>query len=715
MSASELHVTNKKQYYQHMIQNPKRYTITAALPYTNGPIHIGHLAGVYVPSDIYSRYLRLQGRDVLFVCGSDEHGVAISMKAKKEGITPQEVIDKYDGIIRKSFIDFGISFDNYSRTSAKIHHDTAQDFFKKLYEQGDFIEQVTEQLYDAKADQFLADRFVTGTCPKCGNEEAYGDQCEKCGSTLNATDLINPKSTITGETPIMKSTKHWFLPLDRYEDFLKEWILVGHKNDWKPNVYGQVKSWIDGGLEPRAVTRDLDWGIDVPVPGAEGKKLYVWFDAPIGYISASKEWALREGKEWEPYWKDQDTKLVHFIGKDNIVFHCVIFPAMLKAEGSYILPDNVPANEFLNLEGNKLSTSKNWAVWLHEYLEEFPNQQDVLRYALTSNAPETKDNDFTWKDFQARNNNELVAIYGNFINRVVVLTNKYYNGIVPAPIPLTPEGGMTEFTEVDLQTLAELKAYPAVISSSIERYRFREALGELMNVARLGNKYLADEEPWKMIKTDEARVQTQMYVALQIAAALSSLCEPFLPFTATKLKRILNVKSSGVEITWNTISETSDLLPVGHQIGEAELLFAKIEDEEIQKQIDKLEATKTANIAENKKAEPQKDAIQFDDFSKMDLRVGTILEAEKMPKANKLLILKVDTGIDVRTIVSGIAESFKPEDIIGKKVTVLVNLAPRNLRGVESQGMILMTTNTDGKLVFVNPDTDTVANGETIN
>lgn len=692
-----------------MIQNPKRYTITAALPYTNGPIHIGHLAGVYVPSDIYSRYLRLQGRDVLFVCGSDEHGVAISMKAKKEGITPQEVIDKYDGIIRKSFIDFGISFDNYSRTSAKIHHDTAQDFFKKLYEQGDFIEQVTEQLYDAKADQFLADRFVTGTCPKCGNEEAYGDQCEKCGSTLNATDLINPKSTITGETPIMKSTKHWFLPLDRYEDFLKEWILVGHKSDWKPNVYGQVKSWIDGGLEPRAVTRDLDWGIDVPVPGAEGKKLYVWFDAPIGYISASKEWALREGKEWEPYWKDQDTKLVHFIGKDNIVFHCVIFPAMLKAEGSYILPDNVPANEFLNLEGNKLSTSKNWAVWLHEYLEEFPGQQDVLRYALTSNAPETKDNDFTWKDFQARNNNELVAIYGNFINRVVVLTNKYYNGIVPAP---------NELSEVDEATLTELKAYPAVISSSIERYRFREALGELMNVARLGNKYLADEEPWKMIKTDEARVQTQMYVALQIAAALSSLCEPFLPFTATKLKRILNVKSSGVEITWNTISETSDLLPAGHQIGEAELLFAKIEDEEIQKQIDKLEATKTANIAEN--ATPiaigaQKEAIQFDDFAKMDIRVGTILEAEKMPKANKLLILKVDTGIDVRTIVSGIAESFKPEDIIGKKVTVLVNLAPRNLRGVESQGMILMTTNTDGKLVFVNPDTDTVANGETIN
>jgi methionyl-tRNA synthetase len=514
--------------------------------------------------------------------------------------------------------------------------------------------------------------------------------------------LINPKSTITGETPIMKSTKHWFLPLDRYEEFLKEWILVGHKNDWKPNVYGQVKSWIDGGLEPRAVTRDLDWGIDVPVEGAEGKKLYVWFDAPIGYISSTKEWALREGKDWEPYWKDKDTKLVHFIGKDNIVFHCIIFPAMLKAEGSYILPDNVPANEFLNLEGNKLSTSKNWAVWLHEYLEDFPGQQDVLRYALTSNAPETKDNDFTWKDFQARNNNELVAIYGNFINRVVVLTNKYYNGVVPNPNELSP---------VDEATLTELKAYPAVISSSLERYRFREALGELMNVARLGNKYLADEEPWKVIKDNPERVQTQMYVALQIAAALSALCEPFLPFTAKKLSRILKIENP---LNWNTITESSDLIPAGHQIGEAELLFAKIEDEEIQKQIDKLEATKTANKAENKVVESQKEAIQFDDFAKMDLRVGTIIEASKMPKANKLLILKVDTGIDIRTIVSGIAESFKPEDIVGKKVTVLVNLAPRNLRGVESQGMILMTTNAEGKLVFVNPDAET-PNGETIN
>nr|WP_294785929.1 methionine--tRNA ligase [uncultured Flavobacterium sp.] len=711
-----------------MTQNPKRYTITAALPYTNGPIHIGHLAGVYVPADIYSRYLRLQGKDVAFICGSDEHGVAISMKAKKEGITPQQVIDKYDGIIRKSFEDFGISFNNYSRTSAKIHHDTASEFFRTLYDKGDFIEEVTEQLYDAKANQFLADRFVVGTCPKCGNDGAYGDQCENCGSTLNATDLINPKSTITGETPILKETKHWFLPLDRYSDFLTKWILEGHKSDWKTNVYGQVKSWIDAGLEPRAVTRDLDWGIDVPVEGAEGKKLYVWFDAPIGYISSTKEWAAREGKDWEPYWKDEETKLVHFIGKDNIVFHCIIFPAMLKAEGSYILPDNVPANEFLNLEGNKLSTSKNWAVWLHEYLEEFPDKQDVLRYALTSNAPETKDNDFTWKDFQARNNNELVAVFGNFVNRVVVLTNKYYEGVIPTP---------NEFTEVDEATLAELKAYPAVISSSVERYRFREALGELMNVARLGNKYLADEEPWKVMKDNPERVKTQMYVALQIATALSVLAEPFLPFTSAKLSKILNLSdlkehfkgfskflkenhtgSTDVildkVLNWNDISEHSDLIPAGHKIGEAELLFDKIEDEEIQKQIDKLEATKTANLAESKQPDPQKELIQFDDFAKMDIRIGTILEAEKMPKANKLLVLKVDTGIDVRTIVSGIAESFSPEEIIGKRVSVLANLAPRALRGVESQGMILMTTNPEGKLVFVNPDAD-APNGATVN
>ena len=690
-----------------MIQNPKRYTITAALPYTNGPIHIGHLAGVYVPADIYARYLRLQNKDVVFICGSDEHGVAISMKAKKEGISSQQVIDKYDGIIRKSFADFGISFDNYSRTSAKIHHETASEFFKKLYEDGKFIEETTEQLFDEQAQQFLADRFVIGTCPKCGNEEAYGDQCEKCGSTLNATDLINPKSTITGTKPITKSTKHWFLPLDQYDAFLREWILVGHEKDWKTNVYGQVKSWLDDGLRPRAVTRDLDWGIDVPVEGADGKKLYVWFDAPIGYISSTKEWAVNEGKDWEPYWKSDDTKLVHFIGKDNIVFHCVIFPVMLKAEGSYILPDNVPANEFLNLEGQKLSTSKNWAVWLHEYLIDFPEKQDVLRYALTANAPETKDNDFTWKDFQARNNNELAAIFGNFINRVVVLTHKYYNGIVPTP---------NEFSEVDETTLTTLKIFPSVISSSIERYRFREAQSEMMNVARLGNKYLADEEPWKAIKTNPERVATQMYVALQIATALSELAAPFLPFTSEKLVKILDLGAlkSADQLNWKTLSETTDLLPSGHQINQAEILFSQIEDTEIQKQTEKLEASKTANMIENRKTEPQKEIATFEDFSKLDLRVGTIVEAQKMPKANKLLVLKVDTGLDVRTIVSGIAEHFSPEEVVGKRVTVLINLAPRALRGVESQGMILMTQLPDGKLVFVNPDVEGVGNGAVI-
>ena len=684
-----------------MIQNPQRYTITAALPYTNGPIHIGHLAGVYVPADIYARYLRLTEKQVAFICGSDEHGVAISMKAKKEGVSPQEIIDKYDGIIRKSFVDFGISFDNYSRTSSKIHHDTAQDFFRKLHGQGDFVEEVTEQLYDAKANQFLADRFVVGTCPKCSNPEAYGDQCENCGSTLNATDLINPKSTITGEVPIMKSTKHWFLPLDRYQNFLENWILKDHAKDWKTNVLGQVKSWLDDGLKPRAVTRDLDWGIDVPVEGAEGKKLYVWFDAPIGYISATKEWAARVGKNWEDFWKKDDTKLVHFIGKDNIVFHCIIFPAMLKAEGSYILPDNVPANEFLNLEGNKLSTSKNWAVWLHEYLIDFPQQQDVLRYALTSNAPETKDNDFTWADFQARNNNELAAIFGNFINRVVVLTHKYYNGIVPTP---------NELSEEDQRILSELKAYPAVIAASLERYRFREAQAEMMNVARLGNKYLADQEPWKIVKTNPDRVQTQLFVALQIATALRVLCEPFLPFTANKLHKILNLSTL---ISWNSVSANSNLIPAGHQLGDSQILFTQIEDQQIQYQMEKLEATKTANILENKVVVPQKEVIAFDDFAKMDLRIGTILEAEKMPKANKLLILKVDTGIDIRTIVSGIAEHFSAEEVVGKQVTVLVNLAPRNLRGVDSHGMILMANDASGKLVFVNAS-DSVANGEGI-
>ena len=682
----------------------KRYTITAALPYTNGPIHIGHLAGVYVPADIFARYQRLKNNEVAFICGSDEHGVAISIKAKKEHTTPQAIIDKYHAIIKQSFADFGISFDNYSRTSLPIHHQTASDFFKKLYEQGDFIEEISEQLYDEEAHQFLADRFVIGTCPKCGNPEAYGDQCERCGSSLNATDLIDPKSSITGSKPTLKATKHWFLPLNRYQEFLEKWILEGHKNDWKPNVYGQVKSWLDDELKPRAVTRDLDWGIPVPVDGAEGKVLYVWFDAPIGYISSTKEWAEREGKDWRPFWQDKDTELVHFIGKDNIVFHCIIFPAMLKAEGSYILPTNVPANEFLNLEGNKLSTSKNWAVWLHEYLQDFPNQQDVLRYALTANAPETKDNDFTWKDFQARNNNELVAIFGNFINRVAVLTQKYYEGEVPAAGALNA---------TDSETLQQLSELTQKIEQSLERYRFREAQQELMNIARLGNKYLADEEPWKLIKTDAERVKTVMYVALQVATALAITSEPFLPFTSEKLKNILQLSSTA----WEQVKQNpTALLPTGHKIGVATLLFEKIEDAAIAKQLERLENTKQANRQEAQSAAevavaPQKELISYDDFAKMDIRIGTILSAEKMPKADKLLILKVDTGIDQRTIVSGIAQSFNPEEIIGKRVTVLANLVPRKLRGVESQGMILMVENTEGKYRFIAPDGEEIANG----
>ena len=682
----------------------KRYTITAALPYTNGPIHIGHLAGVYVPADIFARYQRLKNNEVAFICGSDEHGVAISIKAKKEHTTPQAIIDKYHAIIKQSFADFGISFDNYSRTSLPIHHKTASNFFKKLYEQGDFIEEISEQLYDEEAHQFLADRFVIGTCPKCGNPEAYGDQCERCGSSLNATDLIDPKSSITGSKPTLKATKHWFLPLNRYQEFLEKWILEGHKNDWKPNVYGQVKSWLDDELKPRAVTRDLDWGIPVPVEGAEGKVLYVWFDAPIGYISSTKEWAEREGKDWRPFWQDKDTELVHFIGKDNIVFHCIIFPAMLKAEGSYILPTNVPANEFLNLEGNKLSTSKNWAVWLHEYLQDFPNQQDVLRYALTANAPETKDNDFTWKDFQARNNNELVAIFGNFINRVAVLTQKYYEGEVPAAGALNA---------TDSETLQQLSELTQKIEQSLERYRFREAQQELMNIARLGNKYLADEEPWKLIKTDAERVKTVMYVALQVATALAITSEPFLPFTSEKLKNILQLGTTA----WEQVKQNpTALLPTGHKIGVATLLFEKIEDAAIAKQLERLEKTKQANQQEAQAAAevtvaPQKELISYDDFAKMDIRIGTILSAEKMPKADKLLILKVDTGIDQRTIVSGIAQSFNPEEIIGKRVTVLANLAPRKLRGVESQGMILMVENTEGKYRFIAPDGEEIANG----
>ncbi|MDB2336362.1 methionine--tRNA ligase [Flavobacteriaceae bacterium] len=685
------------------MSSSKRYTVTAALPYTNGPIHIGHLAGVYVPADIYARYLRLTGNDVAYICGSDEHGVAIPMRAKKEGVSPQVIIDKYHAIIKQSFKDFGISFDNYSRTSSKIHHTTASDFFKHLHKEEAFVEEVTEQLYDAEANQFLADRFVIGTCPKCGFEESYGDQCEQCGTSHNGTDLINPKSAITGNTPTLKKTKHWFLPLDKHESFLREWILEGHKNDWKSNVLGQVKSWIDDGLRPRAVTRDLEWGIPVPADGGEGKVLYVWFDAPIGYISSTKEWAEREGKNWEDYWKDKNTKLVHFIGKDNIVFHCIIFPSMLRAHGGYILPENVPANEFLNLEGNKLSTSKNWAVWLHEYLEDFPGQQDVLRYTLTANAPENKDNDFTWKDFQAKNNNELVAIFGNFINRVVVLTNKYYGGLAPSA---------GELREVDQDTLAAIKYFPESIGKSIQRYRFREASQELMNLARLGNKYLADEEPWKVIKVDEERVKTIMYVALQIAAALAVVSEPFLPFTSDKLKKMLNI-CDAIDCSWSDVSEKETLLPANHQIGTAELLFSKIEDKTVTIQLEKLVATKKANEEENKTVEPQKETIDFEDFTKLDMRVGTILEAVKVAKTKKLLQLKVDVGIDVRTIVSGIAESFSPEDIIGQQVTVLTNLAPRKIRGVESQGMILMTDTLDGKLAFVEPE-QKVSNGQQI-
>ena len=678
---------------------PKRYTVTAALPYTNGPVHIGHLAGVYVPADIYVRYLRAKKEDVIYICGSDEHGVPITIRAQKEGVTPQQVVDKYHQIIKNSFAEFGISFDNYSRTSAPVHHKTASDFFKKLYDDGKFIEESSFQLYDEKAGQFLADRFVIGTCPKCGNENSYGDQCEKCGTSHNATDLINPKSAITGNVPTLKETKHWYLPLDQYQSWLNEWILVGHKNDWKPNVLGQVKSWLDDGLKPRAVTRDLDWGIPVPVKGAEGKVLYVWFDAPIGYISSTKEWAERENKDWKPYWQSADTKLVHFIGKDNIVFHCIIFPAMLKAEGEYILPENIPANEFLNLESNKISTSKNWAVWLHEYLADFPGKQDVLRYVLTANAPETKDNDFTWKDFQARNNNELVAILGNFVNRVMVLTHKYYEGITPVSTKY--------FAELD-----QIEIFKDKIGSAIENYKFREALSELMNLARLGNGFLQENEPWKKIKEQPEEVQDIMFTALQISAAIAHLSEPFLPFMAEKLQKMLNIKSIG----WDdvTVSKEHFLIPSGHKINEAELLFEKIEDETIQKQLDKLEATKLQNDMDNKTVEPQKELISYEQFSEMDIRTGTILEAEKMPKANKLLKLTIDVGIDKRTIVSGIAEHFTPEEIIGQRVSVLVNLAPRNLRGVESQGMILMTESKEGKLKFVVPDGENVGNGETI-
>lgn len=670
----------------------KRYTVTSALPYANGPIHIGHLAGVYIPADIYVRYLRLNEKDVVFIGGSDEHGVPITIKAQNEGVSPQEIVDRYHSIIKKSFEDLGISFDVYSRTSNKMHHETASEFFTTLYEKGEFIEQSSEHYYDEERNQFLADRYITGTCPHCGNENAYGDQCENCGTSLNATDLINPTSALTGNKPVMKETKHWYLPLDKYEGWLKEWIIEGHKDDWKSNVYGQCKSWIDQGLHPRAVTRDLNWGVKVPLKDAEGKVLYVWFDAPIGYISATREWAAEKGVDWKPYWKDEESKLLHFIGKDNIVFHCIIFPSMLKQEGSYILPENVPANEFLNLENDKISTSRNWAVWLHEYLEEFPGKQDVLRYVLCANAPENKDNDFTWKDFQARNNNELLAIFGNFVNRTLVLTQKYFSGDVPE---------VTNLQEIDNTLIEELNSYPEKIANSLENYRFREALGELMNMARMGNKYLTETEPWKVFKTDVERVKTILNLSLQICANLALYSEAFLPFTSTKLYGMLNID----RVLWNDGGGV-ELLKAGHTLNKPDFLFERIEDAEIETQINKLMATKEANAENNIQVNPQKENIVFDDFVKMDIRTATIIEAEKVPKTKKLLKLKVDTGIDERIVVSGIAEFYKPEDIIGKKVSVLVNLEARKLRGIESQGMILMAENAKGELCFVQPSED---------
>ncbi len=666
----------------------KRYLITSALPYANGPVHIGHLAGVYVPSDIYTRYLRLRGRDVISVCGSDEHGVPITIKAKKEGITPQQVVDRYHAIIKDSFEKLGISFDIYSRTSSKTHAETASAFFRKLYDEGKFVEKTTEQFYDEEAKSFLADRYIKGTCPKCNAEGAYGDQCEVCGSTLSPEELINPYSTLSGATPVKRETKHWYLPLDQYEQMLREWILEGHK-EWKSNVYGQCKSWLDGGLLPRAVSRDLDWGIPVPVEGAEGKVLYVWFDAPIGYISATKELT----PDWEKYWKSEDTKLVHFIGKDNIVFHCIVFPSMLKAHGGYILPENVPSNEFLNLEGDKISTSRNWAVWLHEYLVDFPGKEDVLRYALCATAPETKDNDFTWKDYQARNNNELVAVLGNFVNRALVLTKKYYDGVVPA---------CGELTEYDRETITELSSIKASLENNIENYRFREALKDAMNFARIGNKYLADSEPWKLIKTDAERVKTILNIALQITANIAVAIEPFMPFSAAKILNMLACEKFG----WERLG-AMDLLAEGHQIGEPTLLFEKIEDDVIQKQLDRLAEIKKQNMAAEVKAEPQKAECTFDDFQKMDIRVSTILEAEKLPKTKKLLKLTIDTGIDKRTIVSGIAEHFTPEELVGQQVLVLVNLAPRDFKGITSQGMILMAEDATGALRLVQPNEKT--------
>ena len=669
----------------------KRYTLTAALPYTNGPIHIGHLAGVYIPADIYARFKRLKGDDVVFICGSDEHGVPITLKAKKEGVSPKIIVDRYHKIIKDSFKEFGISFDNYSRTSSEIHHETASSFFKSLSDKGEFIVETSDQLYDSQENQFLADRFVVGTCPKCGNNESYGDQCEACGVSHNATDLISPRSVVSGNKPVLKSTKHWYLPLERHQQFLSNWIGNEHKHDWKSNVYGQCMSWINDGLRSRAVTRDLDWGVPVPLNEAKGKVLYVWFDAPIGYISSTKEWAESNGKDWELYWKDKNTKLIHFIGKDNIVFHCIIFPSMLKAEGSYILPTNVPANEFLNLEGSKLSTSKNWAVWLHEYLIDFPDQQDVLRYVLTATAPETKDNDFTWKDFQSRNNNELVAIFGNFVNRVLVLTHKYYDGKVPDCEMIKSQ---------DLKILDTIKSTFSDIESSLDRFRFREASQHLMNLARTGNKYLADQEPWKLIKSDPTRVKVVMNTALQLVASLAVISEPFIPFTSKKLCKILNFKTKP---DWNDILNSEQLLMSGHVIEKPSLLFSRIDDDKIQNQISKLISNKE-NLINDHSFEAQKESIPFEDFSKMDLRVGIILKAEKIPEANKLLALRVDTGSEIISVVSGIAMNYSLESVVGVKVVVLCNLKPRLLRGVESQGMILMTKDDKGKPIFVSPD-----------
>jgi methionyl-tRNA synthetase len=672
-----------------------RKMITAALPYANGPVHIGHLAGVYIPADVYARFQRRLGKDVAFICGSDEHGIPITIRAKKEGVTPQDIVDKYHEIIKKSFSDLGISFDEYSRTTSKKHYETSQDFFKVLYEKGKFTEEISEQYFDEQAGEFLADRYIVGTCPNCGNENAYGDQCEKCGSTLSPSELINPKSMLSGNVPILKETKNWYLPLNEYEDFLNEWIIEGHKDDWKPNVYGQVKSWLNDGLKPRAMTRDLNWGVPVPLPNAEGKVLYVWFDAPIGYISFTKEWAEKNGKDWKDYWQSPDSDLVHFIGKDNIVFHCIIFPSMMKAHGGYIMPANVPAFEFLNLENDKISTSRNWAVWAHEYVEDFPGQQDVLRYALLSSAPETKDNNFTWKDFQTKNNSELANIFGNFINRVAVLINKNFEGKVP-------EG------DVNAPELEEISKRAVEIRNSLENYEFRNALTAFMNLARFGNQYLQNEEPWKTVKNDIEKTKNTLFIGAQISVALANLAEPFLPFTAQKLYEIFNVEQK----TWSEVENSKVLIEAGHSImANAPILFSQISDDVIEAQIQKLEDTKQNNKKTNPNANPMKEEITFDDFTKIDLRTATILEAEKVEKADKLLKLTVDTGVDVRTVVSGIAESFSPEELIGKQVMILLNLAPRKIRGIESQGMLLLTTKPDGKLSFVTPDDSNVENG----